>query len=151
MSKKFVVLDSNKKNFTKEELAEREALENKASDGFSEMQITAPNHLSPQAKAEYKRVVEDLQRLPLRNLDRAMLENYCTWYSIYKDCSKILTKQGSFLEDGSPNPAINSLEKATKNIKQCASELGLTVDSRMKMFVPKQEEKKETLFDKFGS
>lgn len=150
MSKKFVVLDSNKKNFTKEEIAEREALENKASDGFAEMQITAPNHLSPQAKAEYKRIIKDVQKLPLRNLDRAMLENYCTWYSIYKDTSKQLNKDGTFLEDGTPHPATNLLEKATKNIKQCASELGLTVDSRMKMFVPKQEEKKETMFDRFG-
>lgn len=150
MSKKFVVLDSNKKNFTKEEKAERESIEQKASDGFSPMQKTAPNHLSAQAKAEYKRIVQDIEKLPLRNLDRALLENYCTWYSIYKDASKQLNKDGTFLEDGTPHPATNLLEKATKNIKQCASELGLTVDSRMKMFVPKTEDKKETMFDKFG-
>jgi phage terminase small subunit len=41
-------------------------------------------------------------------------------------------------------------KKATNNIRASASQLGLTVDSRMKMFVPKQDEKKETLFDKFG-
>ena len=41
-------------------------------------------------------------------------------------------------------------EKATNNIKSCAAQLGLTVDSRMKMYMPKTEEKKDTMFDKFG-
>ena len=49
-----------------------------------------------------------------------------------------------------PNPLILTLEKASANIRSSASQLGLTVDSRMKMFVPKEEKKEETLFDKFG-
>jgi phage terminase small subunit len=48
------------------------------------------------------------------------------------------------------SPLILTLEKATNNIRTSASQLGLTVDSRMKMFVPKEEKKEETLFDKFG-
>ena len=43
-----------------------------------------------------------------------------------------------------------SLERATTNLTRAASQLGLTVDSRMKLYVPKKEEKEDTLFDKFG-
>ena len=61
---------------------------------------------------------------------------------------------GYFVEDPDkgliPSPLILTLEKATNNIRTSASQLGLTVDSRMKMFVPKEEKKEETLFDKFG-
>ncbi|CAM3291814.1 phage terminase small subunit P27 family [Vagococcus fessus] len=149
MAKKLTVLATNKKNLTKAEREERENAEQRASDGFKEIQKTAPKHLSPQAKAEYKRIVEDVQKLPLRNLDRALLENYCTWYSIYKDCSLQLRK-GSLDEDGNPLQATVLLEKATKNLKQCASELGLTVDSRMKIYLPPKEEKEKSIFEVFG-
>lgn len=144
-----MVLAANKKNLTKAEIEERQIAEQRASDGFTEMQKTAPKHLSPQAKAEYKRVVEDIQKLPLRNLDRAMLENYCTWYSIYKDCSLQL-KDGSLDDEGNPIQATVLLEKATRNLKQCASELGLTVDSRMKIYLPPKEEKAKSMFEEFG-
>lgn len=147
--RKMKVLEATKKNLTKEEINNRKIAEQKASDGFKQIQITAPNHLNPQAKAEYKRVVEDVQKLPLRNLDRAMLENYCTWYSIYKDCSLQL-KEGSFDEEGNPKPATKLLNEATKNVKLCAAELGLTVDSRMKIYLPPKEEKEKSIFEVFG-
>lgn len=153
LSKKFKVLDNNKKNFTKNEIADRKEVERLASDGFDPMQTTPPNHLNPIAKQEYKRVIEDVQKLPLRNLDRAMLENYCLWYSIFKETSLKLQDEGmTIVEDeySIEHPLVKTLEKATKNIRSTASELGLTVDSRLRIYVPKVEEKKETLKDKFG-
>ena len=82
------------------------------------------------------------------------MESYCTWYAIYKETIKKLDEVGYFVEDPDKgliaSPLILTLEKATNNIRASASQLGLTVDSRMKMFVPKQEKKEETLFDKFG-
>ena len=50
-----------------------------------------------------------------------------------------------------PNKMLYSLERATTNLTKAASQLGLTVDSRMKLYVPQVEEKKESTFDKFGS
>lgn len=154
MGRKITLLDNTKKNLTKDEIEDRKAAESLAGDGFVEMQITAPNHLNSIAKQEYKRVVQDIQKLPLRNLDRAMLENYCLWYSVFKETSQKLTQQGNIIGDEvngyEENPLIKTLEKATKNIKSTASELGLTVDSRLRLYLPKKEEKKETMFDKFG-
>ena len=79
------------------------------------------------------------------------MKAFCTWYAIYKETIKKLDEVGYFVEDQDkgliPSPLILTLEKATNNIRASASQLGLTVDSRMKMFVPKQEKKEETLFD----
>ncbi|MGG6497363.1 UNVERIFIED_CONTAM: P27 family phage terminase small subunit, partial [Bacteroidetes bacterium 56_B9] len=49
---------------------------------------TPSSHLNKTDKAEYKRVIKGLRLLPLRNLDKAILENYCTWYAVFKEISK---------------------------------------------------------------
>lgn len=154
MGRKLTLLDNNKMHMTKDQIEDRKAAEKLAADGLVEMQISAPNHLNSIAKQEYKRVIGDLQKLPLRNLDRAILENYCLWYSVFKETSRKLTEQGNILQDPNgeyyENPLLRTLEKATKNIRSTASELGLTVDSRLRLYLPKKDEKKETMFDKFG-
>ena len=154
MGRKIALLDNTKKHFTKDEIEDRKKAESLAGDGFSEMQTTAPNHLNSVAKYEYKRVIEDVKKLPLRNLDRAILESYCLWYSVFKKTSQKLNEQGSVImdEDGNyiEHPLIKTLEKATKNIKSTASELGLTVDSRLRIYLPNKEEKEKSMFDKFG-
>lgn len=153
LGRKITLLDNTKKNLTKDEIEDRKAAERLAGDGFVEMQITAPNHLNPIAKQEYKRVVQDIQKLPLRNLDRAVLENYCLWYSIFKETSKKLNDEGMTIQEEGvsfEHPLVKTLEKATKNIKATASELGLTVDSRLRLYLPKKEKEKTSMFDKFG-
>ena len=149
------IVESNKKHLTKEEKIARKTIQEKASDGLDALQLIPPKHFDPIAKAEYKRVIEDLRKLPLRNLDRAVLETYCTWYAVYKEISRGLQKEGYVVETDSgkvlPNKMLYSLERATTNLTKAASQLGLTVDSRMKLFVPQVEEKKESIFDKFGS
>lgn len=155
MGRKMKVVESNKKHMTKEERIARKSIQDKASDGLDALQLTPPKHFDPIAKAEYKRVIEDLRKLPLRNLDRAVLESYCTWYAVYKEVSRGLQKEGYVYENekGSvvPNKMLYTLERATTNLMKAASQLGLTVDSRMKLYVPQVEEKKESIFDKFGS
>ena len=155
MGRKMKVVDSNKKHLTKAEKEARREAEELASDGLPMLQNSPPVHLSDVAKTEYRRVIKGLRNLPIRNLDRAILESYCTWYAIYLDISKQLNENGYTVFDDKrgmtvPSPLIIALEKASANIRSSASQLGLTVDSRMKMHMPKQEEKKESLFDKFG-
>lgn len=154
MGRNLKLVETTKKHLTKEEKITRETAQNKASDGLEKLQITEPRHFNPIAKAEYRRIINDLQNLPLRNLDRALLESYCTWYAIYKETSRKLDEVGYFTNDPDkgiiPSPLILTLEKATANIRSSASQLGLTVDSRMKMFIPKEEEKSKSIFDKFG-
>lgn len=172
--RKFKVLETNKKNFTKNEIADRKAIQDKASDGLKALQKSAPNHLNPIARYEYERVWEDLQNLPVKNLDRAVLELYCTWYAIYREAEKDVKENGIFtygfetkttidketgdeksiskkvIDTTRKNPSLSVMNDASSNIMRCASNLGLTVDSRLRIYTPPKEEKKQTLADMFG-
>ncbi|MFI3078993.1 phage terminase small subunit P27 family [Streptococcus sp. 2021WUSS124] len=154
MGRKMKVVSANKKHLTKAEKDKRKEVEELASDGLPMLSNSPPAHFNDIAKAEYRRVIKGLRMLPIRNLDRAVLESYCTWYAVYKEVSQKIDELGLVIYDEDKgwisNPLILTLEKATTNIRMTASQLGLTVDSRMKMFTPKKEEKKESLFDKFG-
>lgn len=119
-----------------------------AKDGFPKLQKSPPAYLDKDAKAEYRRVVAAIGNLPLRDLDHAELENYCTWYSIYKQTTRTL----SSVEDPDERERmVRTLDKATKNIKSLASDLGLNVNSRMQMNMPKTDTtKKESFREKYG-
>ena len=156
-----------------------------AADGLPKLQVTPPNHLKGAAKQEYKRIIASLGKLPLRNLDRVELENYCTWYGIYKQISLDLPKITADIDynrqkydyfekdyfkavrssdkdsikglktslslyggkiadlEEQQDKLLRNLDKATKNIKSLASDLGLNVNSRMQMNMPKAEDDKE--------
>lgn len=123
-----------------------------AADGLPELQKTPPAHLDKVAKAEYRRIIGSIGKLPLRNLDRSELELYCTWYSIYKDASVQLNKEQSKKRKNIAkiNNAIKTIDKATRAIKGLASDLGLNVNSRLQMNMPKTDkEEHQSLRDKF--
>lgn len=48
------------------------------------------------------------------------------------------------------NNLLTKLDKATKNIKGSASDLGLTVDSRMRIAMPREEKSGGSILDQFG-
>ena len=142
---------------TKENEESRRDAEKLASDGFKELQKSAPQHLSSVARYEYERVSEELRKLPIRNLDRATLEMYCSWYAIYRDAEEEIQKDGIYatsqdgkLNKSKKNPAISIMSEASSHIRSCASSLGLNIDSRLKIVIPSKEKKEETMFDKFG-
>lgn len=148
MARKQTLLEKSKGHLTILQQEAKYKAEFLAADGFEELQKTPPKHLDSIAKNEYKRIINSLGNLPLRNLDRAELELYCTWYSIYKQCSLELRS----LEDTEAiDKCVAKIDKATKNIKSLASDLGLTVNSRLQMNMPKQEkEGPKSLKERFG-
>lgn len=141
MSRKQKLLSESKGNLTILQQEAKYKAEILAKDGLPELQKTAPNHLNSVAKNEYKRIVNSIGSLPLRNLDRVELENYCTWYSIYKETSLLLADTN---DSDEKDKLISRLDKATKNIKGLASDLGLNVNSRMQMNMPKTDDNKST-------
>lgn len=124
-----------------------------AADGLPELQKTPPAHLDKVAKAEYRRIISSLGKLPLRDLDRSELELYCTWYSIYNRASKEFREVKDIAGDSdSVNYYTSIFDKCTRNIKGLASDLGLTVNSRLQMNMPKADKAEEhkSLREKFG-
>jgi len=71
-----------------------------------------------------------------------MVEQYCFWYSQFIDLSEQVNSTGDL---DKKITLLNTLDKVSKNIRSAASEIGLTVDSRMRMNVPKEKNKPKTL------
>lgn len=151
MARKQKILSMSTANLTVKQQEAKLQAEILAADGLPSLQITPPNYLDSVAKQEYKRIIASLGKLPLRNLDRGELECYCTWYSVYKHTS---IKMGKALKAGDEKTyygCISTLNKATLAIKGLASDLGLNVNSRMTMNMPKTEKQKsKSLTDVFG-
>jgi P27 family predicted phage terminase small subunit len=184
MARKQKLLSKSTANLTVLQQEAKFKAEFLAADGLPELQRTPPNHLKGAAKQEYKRIVQSVGKLPLRNLDRAELENYCTWYGIYKDISIRIQKYAVMIPEAEKeleraerrlktadqdsdketlkkimaelkrassdldnlefkrDTEIKHLDKATKSLKGLASDLGLNVNSRMQMNMPKTDEDK---------
>lgn len=163
-NKKMKLVDTTKGHLTNIEKSKRKRAENLASDGFEHLQKSAPNHLSPKARYEYERISEELKKLPVRALDKATVELYCVWYGIYREAYKEVEERGiyaivtestetgiiQYQDRAKKNPALTVMNEATSNIRSLASSLGLTVDSRLKIMLPKVEEKEQSLKDIFG-
>ncbi|MCI1632353.1 MAG: P27 family phage terminase small subunit [Liquorilactobacillus nagelii] len=184
MARKQKLLSKSTANLTVLQQEAKFKAEFLAADGLPGLQKTPPNHLKGAAKQEYKRIVQSVGKLPLRNLDRAELENYCTWYGIYKDISIRIQKYAVMIPEAEKeleraerrlktadqdsdketlkkimtelkrassdldnlefkrDTEIKHLDKATKSLKGLASDLGLNVNSRMQMNMPKTDEDK---------
>jgi len=138
----YKVLEQSTANLTKQQQEAKFNAEILASDGYKLLQNSPPNRLSGVAKAEWKRIIPDLKNLPVRAVDRAMVEQYCFWYSQFIDLSEQVNSTGDL---DKKITLLNTLDKVSKNIRSAASEIGLTVDSRMRMNVPKEKNKPKTL------
>lgn len=130
---------AGKKHLTKAEIEKREAEEIKApSDG-----IEAPSYLSAALKKEFNKYAEQLKRVDLiSNLDIDTLARFVQVQKIYLDVTKELMKE----DVTSPlfSELIKHQDKLFKQARACASDLGLTMSSRVKLVIPQKEEKEES-------
>ncbi|MGV3043373.1 phage terminase small subunit P27 family [Staphylococcus rostri] len=137
------LLTNSSKNYTKEEILEKERQESQLSK-FSKIDTQPPDFLDDIAKKEYLRVIPHMQDLPISNLDKAQLAQYCSFYSDFVKASQVLDEQGLLVVDDrgnmKTNAAFNVKEKAAIRMQQSANTLGLTIDSRLRIVVPEQKE-----------
>lgn len=147
------LLHNSNKNYTKEEILQKEKEEAELSK-FSKIDVEPPDFLDHIAKAEYRRVVPHMQELPISNLDKAQLAQYCSFYSDFVKASNTLKVQGLLVEDDKgnvkTNAAFNVKEKSAIRMQQAANTLGLTIDSRLRIVVPNEKEDDDP-FAKFVS
>lgn len=150
MGRKYKVLEQSTGNLTKLQQEAKYKSEFLAIDGFQKLQPTPPRYLNGVAKQEYQRVINELDNLPIRMLDHAEFELYCFWYSIFKSSVQDLSK---LPEDKSPDKLLARIHKATLNIKSLTSDLGMTINARMQMSQPQNNDKDEskTMKGMFGN
>ena len=86
---------------------------------------------------------EKIQLLPIADLDLGQVVAYCEFYSDFIEASDHLKDAPIVVETdkGSQiNPWFNAKEKAHQRMQSIARTIGMTVDSRLKIIAPKQEE-----------
>lgn len=108
--RKCKIVEINKKHLTKAEKEDKINAEMKASESFTNLQITPTRHLGAAAAQEYRRIVKDLQNLPLNNLDRWVLDIYCSWYASYKTADEQIQLDGILTKDGKMNLFIKQVK-----------------------------------------
>jgi P27 family predicted phage terminase small subunit len=136
-----------KKHLTKDEIIQRKSSEVKACSD----KISPPGYLSAKAQTEFTEIASELNRIGIMsNLDCDALARYVIAKNNYVKYTKILNKISAKPEN------LNELDRATtiqdRAFKQCqnaAKELGLTISSRCRLVVPKQEELPRNKFAEF--
>lgn len=142
------LLGATTKNYTKAEIAEREKDES-ALHEFKKISKRPPSWLSEDAKAEYKRIIQLVNQLPIADLDLASLTMYCDYYSKYKAASIAVEEEGRTITEldaqgndrRKVNPEFTAMNDAARNLRSVAGGLGLTIDSRMRIVLPKEDKR----------
>lgn len=141
------LVDAQTGHLTKEQIAEKKDQE-EALEQLTPLDVDdVPKWLDTRGKKEWKRIAPLMQELPISELDRQMLAMYCNYVSIYEQCAKALKKEGlTIVEMGSKGQAITkqnvhfqTMLQTSKEIKNIASTMGLTLDSRLRILVPERE------------
>lgn len=149
-------------HLTKSEIAKRQEQEN-SMKGFTD-NIEAPSYLTAAQKKEFDRLANELIRLKIfSNLDVDNLARYIDsktqYIALVKELKKIKPTEVIELKNGKKRVISNEdypklMRVKTNLFNECraaAGDLGLTITSRLKLVIPKTEEKKpESKFAKFG-
>jgi len=119
---------------------------------------TMPTWLSREAKAEWRRVVPELDRIGLLTLvDRAALAAYCEAWSLLRLAQADVEANGvthyvveKTYDDGTTiyarvakNPAVNVMRDAMATIRAFCSEFGLSPSARSRMTVPEADSEED--------
>ena len=103
-------------------------------------QPTCPAHLSPTAKAEWKRLAQTLNRIGvLTQVDRAALAAYCQAYGRWVEAEKKLKETPVLLKTPAgyvqQSPWLTVSNKQMELMAKYMAELGLTPSSRTRLAV----------------
>lgn len=105
-------------------------------------QPECPDWLDEEAKAEWERVVPELEQMGLLSpADRAALAAYCTAWSRWKQAEEMVRKFGTIVkspEKGFPmkSPYLTVADQALETMRKLMVEFGLTPSSRSRIKVP---------------
>ncbi|MFF5451868.1 phage terminase small subunit P27 family [Streptomyces sp. NPDC012950] len=97
---------------------------------FKRVPPTAPEWLSPEAAAEWERVLPELSRLDLvKEQDRAALAAYCEAWATFREATETVQREGMTIEakQGTlAHPAVAIARAAGRELRAWASHFGLT-------------------------
>ena len=115
-----------------------------------------PAWFDDEARAEWERVVPELQRLGLFSLlDRAALSGYCSTWSQFVALSAVVERTGPIQVTRTaalrPNPAVAMATKLRDQLRSWCAELGLTPASRGRLAIREPLEAAADPFARFDA
>ena len=118
--------------------------------------VACPAWLSTPAKAEWKRVAPELQKMGLlTQLDIAALAGYCQNYADWVEATRFIHEHGEHYLTPKGQlrqwPQAETARKAEAAMRAFASEFGLTPNSRARLSVEAPKDKRDDPFEKFLS
>lgn len=138
-------------NHNKEELEQQELREN-GLEQFSKIDVeNIPNDLTESGKREWLRVVPLLQQLPIAELDYDRIKRYCQLVAMTDEAYEHIMQFGSINDEGTKRtPQYFTYMDGLKELKSLCGSLGMTIDSRMKLVVPSENQARKSVYDEFG-
>ena len=103
-----------------------------------------PNELLPQAYNEWDRIAAYVGDLPISELDVNTVTRYCNYTYLYAEATKHVATYGVLTEEGKKSPYLDAMNSYSKELKACASDLGLNIPSRLKMSAPAIKDKEDS-------
>ena len=106
---------------------------------------SAPRHLDPAAKKEWRRIGKELHALGLlTEIDLVALAAYCATYSRWVDAQLQIQKHGVLIkaQSGFPmqSPYLQISNKAMEEMRKWLVEFGMTPSSRSRVSVKREKE-----------
>lgn len=135
------------KDYVAKRLAEQETL-----NDYDKLDTSnIPSHLDYYAKKEWERVVPLLNQLPIAELDRQLVESYCTLHAAKRRLEKDIQDNGiSYAvtdREGNnvvrKNPSYELLLSTIKELRMMSSALGMTMSSRLDLAIPDEEQEED--------
>ena len=149
-------LNANKLgNRTKEELEQSEKVENGLHQ-FTKINVdSVPDGLTENAAKEWLRIVPLLEQLPIADLDYSLIKKYCEVLDQNDTLYRAISEKNGI--EGMVDPETNrktgafmAYMESLKELRSICGQLGMTIDSRMRLVVPTESEVKQSVYDEFG-
>lgn len=152
MARPYKPLSQQKSRRTTEVQEELKIVEEKMSN-LTSLEAEPPSWLSDSAKIEYNRIYPLLQELPVVSLDLGLVTAYCQAFGDYMDATELLNSEDLVIQTahGSKLNPLHTVKKDSfSTINSIAPKLGMSIDSRMKIFSEEKAKSKEVdIMDEF--
>lgn len=134
------LINASVKNYTEEERIQKQKEEEKLMN-FEKLDFSYyPAGLLQQAYHEWERISHFIGDLPISELDQQAMVRYCNYSYLYSEMAEQVAYEGPLTEDGKLNPKVTAMNSYSKELKSATNDLGLTINSRLKLVAPKEVE-----------
>lgn len=145
MAKPVKIMEESTSHLSNEEKAQREDAKKELFNYQELDSTTPPNWMPASAISEWKRLIPVLKAdYPLSETDYTTLIAYCLAFSRIKTAEGEIRKYGTYVNTKTgqkrANPAIAVQSQAIRDMKACATSLGMTLEARSKLALNKAKQ-----------